>query len=299
MTAAPRHPTPSLRRVFASQLRMVGLALRVPAVVAAALVVLMALFLAAGATDAQPIHFHPEHSTLGGLLGVLLPVWVWMGEDRFGAGTFWTLPVDRRRHVLLKVLAGWMWLLGAVSVLLIWLLALAFVSGGTVLGEETRRVLPTFSFAGGPFDPGAVQTVSWTSTPLLWLVPYTGASAMYLLASAVTLGLRHPLRWIAVVVLGGVFIAAFAEEANANRVAVAAHEVLEWFIRGPYGVDIVLTAGTESRQVAATFTNGETSVVWRALPDVGEWAVASALWLAAGAVALAAAASRHRERRPA
>jgi hypothetical protein len=38
-------------------------------------------------------------------------------------------------------------------------------------------------------------------------------------------------------------------------------------------------------------------MVWRALPDVGQWAAATLLWTGAGLVALWAAASRHREGR--
>jgi hypothetical protein len=38
-------------------------------------------------------------------------------------------------------------------------------------------------------------------------------------------------------------------------------------------------------------------VVWRALPDLGDWAAATLLWTGAGLIALLAAACRHRERR--
>jgi hypothetical protein len=64
-----------------------------------------------------------------------------------------------------------------------------------------------------------------------------------------------------------------------------------------YGLDALLTARTGSLKTEATLSTGETVVVWRALPDVGQWAAATLLWTSAGLVALGAAASRHRERR--
>ena len=47
----------------------------------------------------------------------------------------------------------------------------------------------------------------------------------------------------------------------------------------------------------ATLATGRTVTVWRALPDLGQWAAATLLWTGAGLAALWAAASRHRERR--
>ena len=74
---------------------------------------------------------------------------------------------------------------------------------------------------------------------------------------------------------------------------------VRFFIGGPYCVTSLITANTESLQVAATLTTGERILVWRALPDAGQWATATLLWLSIGAVSLAAAVSRHRETRTA
>jgi len=46
-----------------------------------------------------------------------------------------------------------------------------------------------------------------------------------------------------------------------------------------------------------TLSTDDRVVVWRALPDVGQWAAATLLWTGAGLVTLWAAASRHREGR--
>ena len=225
---------------------------------------------------------------------MLLPVAVWMGEERFDAGFLWTLPVDRRRHALAKVLAGWVWLMGAVALLVLWLLALVLFSGGNILAEETRRVLPSFQ-ALVTFDPGAVHDVRWTPQPLLWLVPFTAATGTYLLASALALGTRYPLWWVVGTVSGFFLLVALGEASNAERLINVPGWLLEGLLPGPYGVDALLTARTESLQVAATLSTGETLVVWRALPDLGHWATATLLWTGTGLVALIAAASRHRE----
>jgi hypothetical protein len=285
--------------VLIAQTRLVGLALRAPAFVATALLALATLLIMTEVRGAgEVIGFHPEQRALPGVLGLLLPIGVWIGEDRFGAGALWTFPVERRRHALLKVAAGWVWLMGAVGVLLLWLLAVALFSGGSVLAEETRRVLPSFSFtAPGPFDPSAVQLVRWVPEPLLWLVPFTAATGSYLLASALALGTRQPLRWVAGTAFAAVLLVALAEAANADRPIAWADRLVESLLYGPYGVDALLTARTESLQVAARLSTGETIVVWRALPDLREWATATLLWTGAGLIAIGAAASRHRERR--
>src|SRR3990170_2400320 len=196
-------------------------------------------------------------------------------------------PVDRRRHALVKVLAGWVWLMSAVALLMLWQLTLTLFSGGNVIAEETRRLLPSFSFAAsGPFDPSAVQAVQWTPHPLFWAVPFTAATGTYLLASALALGVRQPLRWMAGAVFGLVLLVALLEAANAERLIQGAHGLLDALVRGRYGIDALLTARTESLQVAATLSTGETLVVWSALPDLGQWARATLLWTGAGLVAV-------------
>jgi hypothetical protein len=299
MTQTTYHSGPRPSDVLAAQIRAVGLALRGPALIATALVALTTLLITTQVMGAgEVIDFHPERHALPGLLGLLFPIGVWMGEERFGAGFLWALPVDRRRHALARVFAGWVWLMGAVALLALWLLALALFSGGNVLAEETHRVLPSFSIAAtGPFHPSAVQDARWTPKPLLWLVPFTAATGTYLLASALALGTRRTLRWIVGTVFGFFLLVALAEAANADRLITNVDRLLRWLVDGPYGVDALLTARTESLQVAVTLSTGESVVVWRALPDLCQWATATLLWIGAGLALLWAAASRHRERR--
>jgi hypothetical protein len=293
MTVPTHHAAPRLRDVVAAQIREAGFALRGPALVAALLVGITTPFVVF-AGDA--LAFHPEHYVLPALLGVLLPIRVWMGERRFGPGFLWTLPVDRRRHALVKVFAGWVWLMGAVALFVLWLLALTVLTGGSILSTEIRAVLPSFQPLVA-FDPSAVHYVPWTPEPRLWLTPFTAATCAYIFASALTLGTRQPLWWIVGTLLGCLLLVAAGGAANAGRLLSAGDRVYVALLQGSYGIDALLTARTETLQVAATFTTGDTRVVWRGLPDVGAWALATLVWTTAGLAALWVAACRHAEHR--
>lgn len=278
------HPVPPPRVVVLAQLRAVALALRTPAVVAATLILVATAVMMTGLLDAsQPVAFHPEHQMLPGMVGLVLPIFVWMGEDRFGPGLLWSLPVDRRGHALTKVFAGWVWLMIGVLLFVIWQLAISWSSGAEIFADERLRIV----------GAAGIEDVSRTPEPLLWIVPFTAATGTYLLASALALGTRHPLRWIAGVVIAVFLMVSIGVEWQVNALT----RFLQWGFAGPYGVDALLTARTESLKTEAILATGETVVVWRGLPTVADWAIATLLWTTAGCLALWAAASRHRENR--
>ncbi|MBF5043312.1 hypothetical protein FGE12_13020 [Aggregicoccus sp. 17bor-14] len=297
-SSAAVHAAPGARAVLREQVRAVALVLRAPALVAAALLALATVLSVAQLRGgAGPLGFHPELSMVPGMVGLLLPLFVWRGEPRFGPAFLWTLPVDRRQHALAKVLAGWVWLMAAVALLFLWLLALTLFSGGNLLSEETLRLLPGAIAGGRDVDPAALGSVQWTPSPLLWLVPFTAASGAYLVASALMLGLRHPLRWLAGAVLAVFLLLSIGQAVRAGWLADGVERGLQTFAVGRYGLDTLFTARTESLHTEVTLTTGETLGVWRAPPDLGLWARATLLWLGAGLALLWAAASRHRERR--
>ena len=293
------HSPPPPRVVVRQQIRAVGSALRAPAAIASALLVLATVFAAIGfLRDGGPIDFVPALSMLPGMLGFLFPIAVWMGEERFGSSLLWTMPVDRRRHALAKVFGGWVWLMAAVLIFTVWLLGLTLLSGGNILAEQTLHVLPSALTAlPGTVDPAALQAVRWSPRAVLWLVPFTAATGAYAIASALALGLRKPSRWIAAIILAVLLVNAVGVVMRANSIALAPWRLLELVHIGPYGLDALLTARTESLKTEILLSTGETVGVWRGLPDVGEWALATVLWTAGALVALWAAASRHRESR--
>ena len=203
MTSVVLHATPTWRRVVMAQFRLVGSALRGSALIAAGLAVAVTLLLIEFGPADGVLNFRPERQELlfGGL-GLLVATGVWFGDERLGTGLLWTLPVDRRTDALARAFAGWVWLMGVVMLSALWLLAVSVLTGGSVAAEESLRLISSparaDSFqAGGALDAGAVQIVQWTPTPLLWLVPFAGATGVYLMASAMALGIRRPVRWAA------------------------------------------------------------------------------------------------------
>ena len=303
MTTAALHAAPKWCSVVMAQLRLVRSALRRPALVAAGLAVpATLLFIEFGPADGV-LNFRPERQELlfGGL-GLLVATGIWFGDERIGSGFLWTLPVDRPSHALARVFAGWVWLMGVVMLFVLWLLAISVFTGGSVMAEESLRLISSparaFPFpAGALLDAGAVQTVQWTPTPILCLVPFAAATGVYLIASAMALGMRQPVRWAGGIVLAVYLVAGLGQDVNASWPATAPGRLLQGVFDGRYGVDSLLTARTGSLKTEATLTTGERVVVWRALPDLGHWAAATLLWTGTGLIALFAAASRHRERR--
>jgi hypothetical protein len=179
--------------------------------------------------------------------------------------------------------------------------ALTHLSGGRALPPETLHLAPFEVVAAGPLDPAALRTVRWAPGPLIWAVPFTAATASYLLASALALGSRHPLRWVIGTVLSYVLSSVASEAASAQLgvgwLADAPGRLLRLLVDGRYGLDALLTARIESLSNPATLTTGERAVVWWGVPDLAHWRTATLLWTGAGLLALWAAASRHRERR--
>jgi hypothetical protein len=107
---------------------------------------------------------------------------------------------------------------------------------------------------------------------------------MYLLGSALVLGLRHPLRWL--LGTGVVFFLAATLNESLGRTG-GMSRMLAWL-----GVprSTALTSGRFSSAI------DHAAIVWRTYPRLVS-ATAITLWIAAGAIALWAAASRHGERR--
>jgi len=251
------HPAPRGRDVVLEQVRIVGLSLRREALVAAVVLGVVTLVIAIDIVHGRAATwFDSDEWFVIGLFSFLVPFAVWRREKRFGPAFLWTLPVDRRRLALAKVFAGWVWLMAALACFVLWQLALAVLSG--VADAET---VP--------------------------LVAFSGATAMYLLGSALVLGLRHPLRWL-LGTAGAFFLLATLNEAlgraeNGMARMFAWSGALRWAIYGPYGIDTLLS----SRTFQSAVENAAT--VW--------WPVTIFLWLGAGVAALWAAASRHGERR--
>jgi hypothetical protein len=255
MTEITHHATPRWRDVALEQIRIVALSLKresmVVGVVLGILTVMIAIDIVHGNAATW---FDSDEWTAVVSISFLFPFAVWRTQRRFGPAFLWTLPVDRRRLALMRVLAGWVWLVTVLAFFVLWHKTLAILSG--VAGART--------------------------TPLLSV---TGATAMYLLGSALLLGLRHPLRWL-LGIGGGFFLLATLNESlgrtgGMSRMFAWSGVLLRW---------APLSSGRFSSAV------DHAAIVWRTYPRLVS-AIAIILWIGAGAIALWAAASRHGERR--
>jgi hypothetical protein len=166
VTEVTLHPTPRERDVVREQIRIVGLGLRREALVVAIVMGIITLLVSADIVRGRAETWFDSADWYPlGIIAFLVPFAVWRRERRFGPSFLWTLPVDRRRLALARVFAGWVWVMAALAVFVLWQLVLALVAG--VTGAE---IIPFISCAG--------------------------VTALYLFGSAVVLGLRHPLRWL-------------------------------------------------------------------------------------------------------
>jgi len=302
----PRLPSP--RAVLREQIRATGLALRGTALIGIALIVLVTVVTGLQVTSMGAVVGLYEWPTLlPGLIGAVLPLAVWAREDRFGPGFLWTLPVDRRQHASIKMVAGWVWLMAGVALYGLWLNGLTLISGGQALPPGTLALvppgvtLPSDRFPPVPLDPALLSTVPWAPGPLIWIVPFTGATACYLLVTALILGCRHPLRWVLGTVLLYALLSVAGDAAGvrlgSDWPAQATDRLLSLLVESRYGLDALLTARTGTLSTSEILTTGERALVWRGVPDLADWGIATLIWTGAGLTAAWMAVSRHRESR--
>ncbi|HVF40231.1 MAG TPA: hypothetical protein VM939_10050 [Gemmatimonadaceae bacterium] len=299
MTSIELHPLPRFGQVIREQFKAIALSLRLPAIGVAFLATVVTMLAFADFLRGRGgVEFAPELSLIPAFAGLLLPIALWQSEKRFGPGFFWTLPVDRTRHALAKVFAGWLLLMIAVSLFVIWLLVLALVTEENITSEEIIRLLPT-STVPPPrtLDASMLRTVQWVPQPVLWLAPFFAATGTYALVSAIALGLRYPFRWLIGLAAGVFLIAAIGQGMGSDALALRIGDILESVFFGRYGVDGLLTARAESLKTVVELSSGEVVTVWRGLPVINEWITATLLWTGIGVAGLFAALTRHRERR--
>jgi len=299
MTSTQLHNTRLFGQVVREQFRATALSLRTYAIVGAALGAL-ATFLAFADYFYRGVgtEFAPMMSLIPGFAGVILPMVLWQRERQFGAGFFWTLPVDRSRHAFAKVFAGWLCLMIPTAAFVLWLLVLALITKGNLSSDEIVRVLPTpIEPPTGTLDPSMLHTVRWIPDKAFWFVPFTAATATYVLVSGIMLGLRHPFRWIIGAAAGIFLIAAVGQGIGDDAFWIKMQSVVEPLVSGPYGLDAVLSARSESLHTQIILSNADRATVWLALPVVRDWIIATLLWTGLGTAGLCAALFRHRERR--
>ncbi|MDQ2889442.1 MAG: hypothetical protein M3R65_02665 [Gemmatimonadota bacterium] len=280
MTTTSLHPVPSTRSVAIEQFRAVGIAVRKEAIFyICALVVIGALVTANG------LHFvqtHPQANLHAGnpaqfnygivgvfpliLLALLYPFAVWKNEDPARRAYHWAMPIARGPHTLLKVAAGWAWLMIAVAVYLLFII---------VVGALLSLI------RGDAFALGTAS--GWE-----WLAAFTAPTLMFLLASIAVIGSDHAWRWIAGTYFGYWIVVGLLFAFGMPEVSQA----LGAIVNGTYGLNAALVGASHEGQRGLTVgVTRETMNSFR----MSAWIVAMPLWALGAAVAVVLVSYRHRE----
>lgn len=256
------HPLPSRRAVVREQVRTVGLSLRREGLVLAGLLTAFSLFIAwIAANGANPaLPFVPAAAIPLLIVALLVPMAVWKGEDPARRLYHWSMPVAQGEHALAKAFSGWTWTMAAMAGYLVWALGMALATGGSIGVEpllDIRRVEDLH------MTRAAVE-------PWRWVVPFTGATVLYLFGSALVLATRYPARWLGGGVVGFMFLSAMQINGEPNPLLQA----VRWAWTAPLGLQTALSGKVPEWAVSA-----ELSHIYRT-PDVGAWFAATWLWLA-------------------
>ena len=185
------HPTPSLPAALRAQVRAMGIhhrgMLLGVVVLSALLALLLGLSLAGAPAPGDPgvetWHFNILPGAIPPLL-LLAAVWAlmtWRHDRPSERGYLLAAPIDRRLHKAMRVAAGWVWLMAAVTVYLVALGVMMLTAG-----------LPEY-FIGDLAARGAL--------------PFAGATLSYLAASVATLLSEHPAWWLIGIIVASPFVA--------------------------------------------------------------------------------------------
>lgn len=274
------------------QVRTVGLAIARETVLAAlALASLCFLSTVTALRYHEHLHALPEPLLAAVPAALLLPWAVWKGDPAFGPALLWTLPVRRQEAAAAKILAGAIWLMLAVLLGLAAFILTAVATGGDVGIEQVRLV---GSFAAGPSH---AQRVVWTTPLWMWLVPFGAALTAYFASSAILLGFRYPLRWIAGVAVAVTLLGVLSANLGpGNLLQAALDRFFQTIVGGKYGLDFAVTGGIAALSEEIDVPGPGSVDLWKSLPTMGQWSLGLLVWLAAALLALALALRRHWER---
>ena len=287
MKPSALHSIPSWRNVVAAELRSVGVAIRQPAVVALLIMVGLMLVLRLNALrQGNGLSVHPEMALLVALFAPLLPIAVWKGEYRFRHSYLASMPVDRTRHVLVKIAAGWAWLMVLTLAFMLWMLLVAVVTGGEV-GEVYLRVLARDVPAGATPAEAAAHARHWTTPHWQWIVFFTGTTVSYLSGSAIVLASSRTRRWLAGFTVVCIFVSIADDEViQLTGIAESVEATLVMILEGRYGLE-TLILGRAGPIADLTTTAGEKVSVWRETP-VKVWLLTTLLWTGLAVASVAA-----------
>ena len=202
-----------------------------------------------------PFIYAPEICTVLVVLALLLPIAMWQDEPPARRDYHRVMPLATSTHTLLRVLAGWYWMM-----LLTVLYLLAVVTVPAIVGWLPGAL------------PVTIHYMRWWE----WVVPFTAVTVAYLFASAAAVGARRPLVWV-----GGIIIVYWGliTLSLMLRMKESAETLLQGY-SGFYGF-----AAAVMGQVSWT----------AGAPNSLRWLGATAIWGLAGAALLVVVSHRRAE----
>jgi hypothetical protein len=263
MTSHSLHAPPDMKSVRRHQVDAVGHGIRREGMVFVA--ILGAVWIVQALVALQARTYSVHNASIEYAPAAAIPMWwiaafaplaVWRGEERLRRMYLWSMPVDTTISALLKVFAGWIWVMAAVAVYLIFM-NLITLTNGLIAGDW-------------PYS-----SARWWE----WVVPFTAATITYLLGSALVVGSKYPVRWLAGIVAAlwaiPVVIAMFH--------AWSVEDLWGMMWSGWGGVTVVLSA----RWTVERMQGQPVSLT--------QWSASTALWLGAATLILWLAARRRPE----
>lgn len=256
-TAPALHPVPEQSAVVKEQVEAVSIAIRkeqIAFLVTLAVVVLLGIYsVLRGGDHPGPGHegidYSPGVTIPMTLVALLIPFGVWRSSDRERRGYDWAMPVAQSTHTIIRMLAGWLWLMLGVAiylaVIVLFQVVMIAIMGGSV----------------------SVGVPAWQ-----WLVPFTSVSIAYLLTSTAMIGSEHPWRWIGGIIIGYLIAMLVLEVLKLQDMRYALQQV----VGGYYGLAAAIFgdlraphefASSSSRWLVAT-------LIWGVLSIAGVWLAA-------------------------
>lgn len=277
MTDWRLHGVPAWGSIIQAEISSVGMSARPALAVAGILAGAVTLLIIIGALGAgSAVDVSPELVYPIAMVAPLLPIAVWKGGYGFRRSYLASLPTDRPRHILAKIMIGWIWLMFLVGAFVIWMLTLAIVTGGQIGIEESRVLGGYRPFGALPVDLD-VLAVRWRTPGWQWAILLTVPTVTYLVGSALVLASSRTRRLLGGLVTAGVVLAGAAEHE-----LIYLGSAVKWFeaiaepvMSGRYGI---MSLFSVVDTYALTTTAGEEIRAWGRLPTMHNWLGATLIW---------------------
>jgi hypothetical protein len=255
MTTIALHAAPPRGTVFREQLRSVFLSLRNETLAYLGTLLLFAALAAyaafkAGSDPREGMNFsYDVHATIPiALVALFVPFSVWRTEDPSRRAYLWSMPVARGASTLMKVVSGWIWVMGAVAAYLVWIVLVGLMIAAI------RAPMGAMHFAP-----------AWE-----WLVPFTATTVTYLLVSIAVIASNHPWRWVAGIALGYLVLIAFLSLVELRTAA----QWLDKLFVGWYGLRAAMFGAIKDLEWPSVDRWLGATLIWGAIAIAGVLAAA-------------------------